>query len=451
MKSPENSALPGVKISTVKGVILASGLARRMGGIPKGLIRVGGREILYRNVHLLRNRGIGDFIIVANRWNEKAYREFMEKHFSGSIRWEIVLNDAPHRENGYSLHLVQPYVDGPFALTMADHVYSAGFISRAFELYRGTPAAVVDRNPLYIDIQEATKVKCRGNRVAAVGKGLEEYDGADTGLFFLNTDVFRITESLLMQEVIPLAKVMEEYHPECLEVSAEVWMDVDTPQEIRKATWLLIRDATKGKGDGWISRHINRPISHLITYATVEHLTPNAASLISFIGGIIAAATAVFHPPAGAVLYQIHSILDGVDGEIARVRLMESRAGGWMDSILDRVVDFLFLLALSLHLKPSAHTMLWVMAAVFGTLMVSYVSERFRGAYCRDPYGIIPPLSWIPGKRDERIFLIMILVLAGRVAEAFIAVALLGILKTLWNFLHMFRWSLSQDSVRRKP
>ena len=429
----------------MKAVILASGLARRMGGLPKGLVRVGGREILYRSIHLLREQGIREFVLVVNRWNERAYRQFMEEAFGDEIEWKLVMNDAPERENGYSLHLVRSHLEGPFVLTMADHVYSRKFVDRAFRLHRGSPSAVIDEHPLHIDLEEATRVKCSGGRISKVAKNLEDYDAVDTGFFFLDDGVFDITASLLSEGVLPLSRVIEELKPECIRVSGEAWMDVDTKGDIRRATWMLIRDATKGKGDGWISRSINRPISRLITFATVEHLTPNTASILSFAIGILSSIIALLHPPSGALLYQFHSILDGVDGEIARVRLMESRVGGWMDSILDRVVDFSFLLALAFHLKPGVGLLPWIMAAVFGTVMVSYVSERFRGAFCRDPYQVIPYLRWMPGRRDERIFLIMLMVLAGMIPQTFVAIGLLTILKSTWNFAWMMKWARKPD------
>ncbi len=432
----------------MKAVILASGFAKRIGGIPKGLLRVGGREILYRTIHLLRGQGIGEFVIVVNGWNERSYRQFMEEAFGDGIEWKLVINDAPERENGYSLHVARTHVRGPFVLTMSDHVYSRRFVEKAFQLYEGAPSAVVDTNPLYVDIEEATRVRCLDGRVVRAGKDVENHDAVDTGFFFLDEKVFHITASLLSEPVIPLSRVMEEFQPLCLPISGEAWMDVDTKEDVRKATWMLVKDATKGKGDGWISRTINRPISRLITLATIGFLTPNAASLLSFVLGMVSSAVAIFHPPSGAILYQLHSILDGVDGELARVRLMESKIGGWMDSILDRVVDFSFLMALTLPLKNSPGLLPWVMLAVFGSVMVSYTSERFKGAFCRDPYRIIPQLSWIPGRRDERIFLIMVLTLLGMIPQVFVVIAIITILKSVWNFAWMMKWAREEEETR---
>ena len=112
-----------------------------------------------------------------------------------------------------------------------------------------------------------------------------------------------------------------------------------------------------------------------------------------------------------------------------------------MDSILDRVVDFSFLMALTLYLSPPASFLPWILLSIFGTLMVSYTSERFRGAFCRDAYSSIPHLSLFPGKRDERIFMIMLFSIFGWIGALFVFLAIFTNLKVLWNFYWMLRWA----------
>jgi len=85
-------------------VILAAGLGTRMGGKPKGLLRVAGREILYRTMHLLRENGVEKFVIVTNELYLDLYREFVERH---GFEAEFVVNSEPERGNGHSLHLAE--------------------------------------------------------------------------------------------------------------------------------------------------------------------------------------------------------------------------------------------------------------------------------------------------------------------------------------------------------
>ena len=51
----------------------------------------------------------------------------------------------------------------------------------------------------------------------------------------------------------------------------------------------------------------------------------------------------------------------------------------------------------------------------------------------------------MPGRRDERIFLIMLMVLAGMIPQTFVAIGLLTILKSTWNFAWMMKWARKPD------
>ncbi|WP_457600573.1 NTP transferase domain-containing protein [Hydrogenivirga sp.] len=178
-------------------VILCAGLAKRMQGyaqyLPKPLIKVAGREILYRTIKLLEKGGVENFVFVVNEHNKKRIEEFVQ---SLGINYKLVLNQHPERENGYSLYLAREHVKGKFALTMGDHLYSEDFIEEAL---RGE-GLIVDELALYTDREEATKVMCKGGRVEDIGKGLKDFNGYDTGFFVLDESIFRTAEKLIEQK-----------------------------------------------------------------------------------------------------------------------------------------------------------------------------------------------------------------------------------------------------------
>lgn len=387
-------------------VVLAAGLGTRMGGKPKGLIRVAGREILYRTLCLLQKNGVERFVIVTNEGYAGLYREFIEKHgFSA----ELVINPEPEKGNGHSLHLAREHVSGRFVLVMSDHVYGEEFVAEAV---KGN-GLIADRRPRWADVDEATKVKVRDGRVEDIGKSLREWDAVDTGFFVLDESIFEVTAELERERNgdYPLSEVVKRARLPVTFVDGLPWTDVDTPSDVKRARKMLIKGAPKGIGDGFISRHINRKISTEISYLLVEKVTPNQMTAVTFAVGILSAVLTLINLPLAGVLYQLSSILDGVDGELARAQLRASRLGGYIDSILDRYVDgtFLALLAYSTLREP-----LWylvALVALLGSVMVSYSTERFKGAFCRDAYMEVPGLRKLPGKRDERIFLTMLFLL----------------------------------------
>ncbi|MEM2077137.1 MAG: CDP-alcohol phosphatidyltransferase family protein, partial [Sulfolobales archaeon] len=53
-------------------------------------------------------------------------------------------------------------------------------------------------------------------------------------------------------------------------------------------------------------------------------------------------------PAIGGVVAEISSIVDGVDGELARAKKMESKFGSFLDSMLDRLADILIVASASI-------------------------------------------------------------------------------------------------------
>ncbi|HID08858.1 TPA: CDP-alcohol phosphatidyltransferase, partial [Candidatus Micrarchaeota archaeon] len=417
--------------TTVKtAVILAAGQGKRMGAeTPKPLLRVAGREILYRTLSKLRALGVERFVLVTQPRFREEFEEFLSKH---GFEAEIVLNPYPERGNGYSLYLAREVVDGPFFLVMGDHIYGDGFLAKAI---RGK-GLVVDPAPRYADRDEATKVRISGGRVVGIGKGLEDPDGYDTGFFILEPAIFEVAERLVaVEETVELSRIVEGARIPVHEVTDEFWMDVDTPEDLARVRAALVRLAVKGKGDGLVSRLLNRRISTLISRFLVERISPWTATWISFGTGLLAAGLNAISPIAGAVVYQLSSILDGVDGEIARASLRTSPEGGWLDSILDRYVDISYLLSLALVFRVPASLWPVVALALLGSVLVSYSTERYRGAFGVDMYERVPALRYLPGKRDERIFLSMVFVLAGLIEELFLVLAVVTHLRVLLTVL----------------
>ena len=62
-------------------------------------------------------------------------------------------------------------------------------------------------------------------------------------------------------------------------------------------------------------------------------------AFLFFLGGYI---TLVI----GAILAQVASVIDGCDGEIARLKFQVTEFGGWFDAVLDRYADAFLLFGL---------------------------------------------------------------------------------------------------------
>jgi 1L-myo-inositol 1-phosphate cytidylyltransferase / CDP-L-myo-inositol myo-inositolphosphotransferase len=107
--------------------------------------------------------------------------------------------------------------------------------------------------------------------------------------------------------------------------------------------------------DGFISRFVNRPISRRITRLLLKFpIHPNAWTIAIFvlplIAGVILVRGDYISVVAGAAIFQVFSILDGCDGEIARVKNLESKFGERLDNFCDSLASLVYVLALGLGL-----------------------------------------------------------------------------------------------------
>jgi phosphatidylglycerophosphate synthase len=145
---------------------------------------------------------------------------------------------------------------------------------------------------------------------------------------------------------------------ECLDAPQEVarfssghWsVDLRQPGAEVEARRRLF-EACRKPVDGLVSRHVNRHISLAISRLLVDtRVSPNAMTLVTFSIAVFAswmALRADYLSTAWAgVLMQINSILDGCDGELARVRHQGSRLGQWLDTVADDLSNVIFWAAL---------------------------------------------------------------------------------------------------------
>ena len=141
--------------------------------------------------------------------------------------------------------------------------------------------------------------------------------------------------------------------------------------------------------EGFMSRHVERRISLALSRRLVNTaVTPNQMTLASVavgLGGALCMALGT-RPwqVAGALLFLAHSILDGCDGEIARVKFMQSRLGGILDFWGDNVVHTAVFLAIGhawWHASASAWAIVFSVLAAGGTMAAAglvYIRTMMR-------------------------------------------------------------------------
>jgi len=123
--------------------------------------------------------------------------------------------------------------------------------------------------------------------------------------------------------------------------------------------------------DGFVSRHFNRYVSLFLSRIFIAlGASPN---LISGANLLLALLSAVFlawggYPQtlAAALLFQLTSIIDGSDGEVAKLTWKMSPRGAWIDTVCDQLSYVMFFVALPLGLynSPVEETRVFMITAL---------------------------------------------------------------------------------------
>jgi phosphatidylglycerophosphate synthase len=148
--------------------------------------------------------------------------------------------------------------------------------------------------------------------------------------------------ALSSSEADPLAGLARRWKAASLVPPPEAVCPIRGTDDLaRGERWLLAR--LLKDNEGFMSRYVERRISLAVSRRLARtFLTPNAMTGVSVAVGIAGALFFLSPRPvlefAGALIFLLHSILDGCDGELARLKFQESRAGGVLDYWGDNLV-----------------------------------------------------------------------------------------------------------------
>lgn len=184
-------------------------------------------------------------------------------------------------------------------------------------------------------------------RLLVKRRGLEQFVRNSVPL---DLDQRFVNESTLWQEL------WRTFEGDCRRASPEdrSWRYVSEHSDIpRFEQWFLL-DSGKSR-DGFVSRYLNRPISRAVSQFLLKTpMTPNVWTLLitlfPVVGFLFVIRGDYFGFVVGAALYQVHSILDGCDGEIARAKYLDSEIGPGLDAFGDLIALLLFSLGLGVGL-----------------------------------------------------------------------------------------------------
>ena len=175
--------------------------------------------------------------------------------------------------------------------------------------------------------------------------------------------------------------------------------------------------------DSFVTRVLSRPVSMLMTrWLLPTSLTPNAVTVVSILIGLLAV-TLIYRGTylsglAGSILLILSTWIDGVDGEIARIKFLESSFGAKLDIYGDNIVHTLLFLAMGAGISQAQGEVRYLVLGVVASIgaltafLMLQTSLRKKKQSASHPKGNGGRASGLENQLAHRDFLFLVLILA---------------------------------------
>jgi len=415
----------------------------------RALTRVAGLPLLERLLLALREKGVEQVHLLCPRAPD-AYRRGLRPAAALGLELTWYGPDAPLSDLLAALERGR----GPTLMLASDVVFEHGLLAALLDAPTGRPSALVVERPegRLDDLSLVRGVTSAGSR--ADGLVDVERTARITAGLFLVPEPDRLLDLVeprgnegasLSQRVIGrmqagLAELAARGQLELQPASAGYWAPLRDRADVAPAERGLFNTLRKST-DGLISRKLNRPLSLAMSKVLIRlPIHPNVLTLFSLLVGLasawFAAQGGYWMVLVGAFLLQFNSILDGCDGEIARLRYQTSKLGSLLDTIVDNVSTTGFIVGVVVGLwrtdgtwlYPSMAFLFLALIAVAFALMIFFL---IRYGQTASLIAFFRPLTqsiersegWAGGvgrvmakvlKRDFHVFLLFLVGLAGQ-------------------------------------
>jgi phosphatidylglycerophosphate synthase len=162
-----------------------------------------------------------------------------------------------------------------------------------------------------------------------------------------------------------LTRLLAQTTVRALDVSQRLWLLITEPLDTSVATaeTQLLRSLGR-EGDSLLVRTVDRRLSQALTKRLMRtSVTPNQITLgsaaVGIMGAFFLAQPSQVWQVLGSLLFLFSTIMDGCDGEIARLTFQESAFGAKLDLIMDNVVHLVLFPSIALGLYLREHDTLY--------------------------------------------------------------------------------------------
>jgi choline kinase len=237
-------------------VILTAGVGRRLAPLtarlPKALIDVGGRPLLFHTLDALHGQGVREVVLVVGHL-QGLIRAALSNYFDNlTIHW-VVNEQFAQTGSLYSLWLARAYLTGPFLFMDADLLFHPHILAGWLTDAKRSSLLV---GPLAVDSGEEVKVTHRQGRATAVGKALLNHDpvaGEAVGIVKIAGPDVDLTKQLMADLIQGRPTAEHEELSQALcdrqrlwvhDIGRLSWLEIDFPEDVvraREVVWPAIQ------------------------------------------------------------------------------------------------------------------------------------------------------------------------------------------------------------------
>lgn len=382
-----------------KALIIAAGKGGRLESLtedePKPLIQLLGLSLIERVILTAKQAGFDEFVIVIGYLGDKIKGKLGSGNRYG-VKITYIKNKEWQRGNAVSVLKAKELLEKNFILLMSDHVFDFRILEELMNY--GTKSSVVLAIDRKSPLPEYTKVLEREEKIVNIGKNIEESNCIDTGIFLCSPKIFSYIEESVKEgktelsdcifkaaknrdaQVFDISKI-ERYASKMRKEIKPWWIDIDTREDLKKAKKLIIENASKNPSDA-LAYYVHKPVENkLVAFLSNFNITPNQLTIIVNILAYTVTALFLFgYLLPASILTFIVGIADGLDGKLARVKLMTSKLGS-LEHSFDLLFEFSWFIALSWFLFNSTQSATPLILCIFIILFVAFyrhVYDQFR-------------------------------------------------------------------------
>lgn len=361
----------------ISALIIVNGKAKGDSGLSRSFLKVGGITLLERQLRQIKRLGIETARLVT-----KNYTELLEKkRFKNAPETVEIISPKDIAAS--------PWIADEKVLVLEEGVLIDERIMKAVLASSAKSkrcVAVFPANTVIYGKGLGLKLKGGGQEVlfasAAVVLGKDVLAAANY------VDFGQETLKALLKEVIGKGKAvlkdvskMPTYLPDRRREVEIMWRPVAEKSETDKATKALIATAQKSVLD-WPARWVHPPFENfLVEQLCPFPVSPNFITLVTFVLGIwITYLFATGEMLLGLAGTLVIGVLDGVDGKLARTKMMQTRIGE-LEHILDKIVEYSWYFGIAWYLSGvEGNALPWALSAIIVTFAWAEVvqGEFFR-------------------------------------------------------------------------